>query len=403
MALTLPYRFIPPVLASGAAAALTMLLGAPPEAAIPAAFLAGLNLWLIGKPPIVDSPTIAAEIADPFEIARPLVERLMRTIDDPLLMIERQNVIIANQAAIDLLGGHVVGEDARLAIRHPAVADRLIGRRLATTNDTPVELAGLGAADKHWEVSIHDIDSNRRIVRLADRTSRYQTERMRVDFVANASHELRTPLATLIGFIETLQDGGAAEDAATRDRFLKIMSGEARRMQQLVDDLISLSRIEGTKFAPPGESVALAPLIAEVVTATREDRIETRVDDLITVRGDRAQLSQLLHNLIGNAIKYSRAGTAINVSVDRQGDDWVCIGVSDQGDGIAPEHLPRLTERFYRVDPGRSRAMGGTGLGLAIVKHIVERHRGKLEIRSEPGVGTRVEVVLPIGGGALSS
>ena len=328
----------------------------------------------------------------------------MEAFDEPLLLIERQNVAIANAAARGLLGAHIVGEDARLAIRHPAVADRLIGRRIGDEADAaPVALVGIGEADRHWELFIHAIDGGRRLVRLADRTSSHAAGQMRIDFVANASHELRTPLATLIGFIETLQDANGPHDSETRARFLKIMSGEARRMQRLIDDLISLSRIEGEKFAQPNEAVPLSPLLSEVVAAIRDDRIETHVEGKPVARGDHAQLSQLLHNLIGNAVKYGRPGTPVSVRIAPAAEGMIAISVADHGEGVAPEHLPRLTERFYRVDAGRSRTMGGTGLGLAIVKHIVERHRGKLDIASEVGVGTTVQVMLPAVSETLSS
>lgn len=180
-------------------------------------------------------------------------------------------------------------------------------------------------------------------------------------------------------------------------------------MERLVDDLMSLSRIEAEKFRAPAESVDLAALIDR----TREelaDAHDGRGHDIILeheatsvpVLGDAMQLSQLLHNLIGNAMKYGRPGTPIRVGLTREGD-MLRLVVADQGDGIAPEHLPRLTERFYRVDPGRSRSIGGTGLGLAIVKHIVERHRGRLDIASRPGEGTRVTVTLRAPGSLLAS
>jgi two-component system phosphate regulon sensor histidine kinase PhoR len=246
-------------------------------------------------------------------------------------------------------------------------------------------------------------------VRLRDRTGAYVTERMRVDFVANASHELRTPLATLLGFIETLQDQNAAEDAATRSRFLRIMFDEAKRMQRLVDDLISLSRIEAEKFRAPQTALDLALLVDEVSAAIESGRPDDDRPLLIDadhgvspVAGDRIQLSQLLHNLIGNALKYGRAGTPVRITLGNAPGGMMRLSVADEGDGIPPEHLPRLTERFYRVDPGRSRAMGGTGLGLAIVKHIVERHRGRLDIESEVGRGTTVSVLLPIAAEGLS-
>lgn len=387
------YRLVPATLAAGGAGLLSVLLGSSPEGAIPASILGALLAWVAGTDRRIVVSSAPLQAPPPFEAARPILVRLIADMDEPVLLIERQIVIEANEAAHTLLAGLIVGEDVRLAIRHPAAADRLIGR--AGDGAKTIDLVGIGRADGRWEMAIHELDGAHRLVRLIDRTTRHAAEQMRVDFVANASHELRTPLATLLGFIESLDDGKAAEEPAVRTRFLKIMQAEARRMQRLVDDLISLSRIEGEKFALPDERVPLAPLIDEVAAAIRNDRVEVApVAAGLAVRGDRAQLSQLLHNLIGNAIKYARPETPVRVSATALDGEMVRITVADEGEGIASEHLPRLTERFYRVDPGRSRAMGGTGLGLAIVKHIVERHRGRLDIRSEPGVGTTVSVQL---------
>ena len=227
---------------------------------------------------------------------------------------------------------------------------------------------------------------------------------MRADFVANASHELRTPLATLVGFIETLQ-GPAANDEAARARFLDVMANESGRMTRLIDDLLSLSRIELDKNIRPREIIDLLPLIDNMTTTSAvaldadNRRLDVRIaEGLSHVVADRDQVLQVLHNLVTNAVKYGRTGTPITLTVETakavQGD-VVRIVVADTGDGIAAEHIPRLTERFYRVDTGRSRRLGGTGLGLAIVKHIVERHRGTLEIHSEIGKGTTIAFTLP--------
>ncbi|MGF1549057.1 MAG: sensor histidine kinase [Sphingomonadaceae bacterium] len=225
---------------------------------------------------------------------------------------------------------------------------------------------------------------------------------MRVDFVANASHELRTPLATLLGFLEMLQDRDAAADEKTRTRFIRIMFEEARRIQQLVEDLMSLSRIEAERFSLPRESIEVPPLIEEVVRNCRHLAAEEQNEIVIenraqypVVHGDRSQLQQLFLNLVVNAIKYGRAGEQVTVRIEEAGSEMLQFSVIDRGEGIPAEHIPRLTERFYRVDPGRSRSMGGTGLGLAIAKHIVVRHRGRLEIRSKLGEGTHVAVLLP--------
>jgi two-component system phosphate regulon sensor histidine kinase PhoR len=228
---------------------------------------------------------------------------------------------------------------------------------------------------------------------------------MRVDFVANASHELRTPLATLAGFIETLQ-GPAANDSAARTRFLDVMASEAARMTRLIDDLLSLSRIELDKNIRPRETIGIQSVIEEIraafAVALEADGRDLRIqveETLPRVVADRDQLIQVLQNLLSNALKYGRAGTPITLSV-RQGESphgaVLRFTVEDVGEGIPAEHVPRLTERFYRVDTGRSRRLGGTGLGLAIVKHIVERHRGVLGISSVEGKGTRVEFTIPV-------
>ena len=333
-------------------------------------------------------------------IAVPDLGEVMEAIVEPVLIVTDGRVSHANSAARALLGGHIIGEDVRLAIRHPAAAERL-SNPLAGHSSRPIDLVGLGTMDQRWEMRIGRASGGQRIVHLIDQTGNYAAEKMRVDFVANASHELRTPLASILGYIETLGDEKAGEDAQVRNRFLKIMFDEARRMQRLVEDLISLSRIEAEKYRLPDRAVDLAALIAEVRTEFhdgqdgRGDIIAEIEADVPPVAGDQAQLSQVLHNLIGNAKKYGRAGAPVSVRLWRDQTNMVRISVADQGDGIAPEHIPRLTERFYRVDPGRSRAAGGTGLGLAIVKHIVERHRGRLDIASTLGKGTTVTILLP--------
>jgi len=327
------------------------------------------------------------------------IESTLDAIVEPILLVRDGRVDVANVAARALLGAHVVGEDARTAIRHPAAAEHLV-LPVPSVPAQPIELVGLGTLDQRWEMHVAGVGDGLRVVHLIDRTGSYAAERMRVDFVANASHELRTPLASILGYVETLQDA-AGEDPEVRARFLRIVFDEARRMERLVEDLMSLSRIEAEKFRLPAATVDLAELLEEVQEALANghdprgrDIVLTGRGDVPVVTGDRAQLSQLFHNLIGNAMKYGRAQTPILVDLSSGAGGTICLSVRDQGEGIAPEHLPRLTERFYRVDPGRSRSLGGTGLGLAIVKHIVERHRGRLDIASTPGEGTRVTVTL---------
>jgi two-component system phosphate regulon sensor histidine kinase PhoR len=245
------------------------------------------------------------------------------------------------------------------------------------------------------------------LMTMHDITAIKRSEQMRADFVANASHELRTPLSALTGFIETLR-GPAREDGEARERFLAIMQEQAARMARLIADLLSLSRIELDEHTAPKGSADVGRVLGGVVrtlemkAAGRGMRILVEMEgDLPPVDGDADQLAQVFQNLIDNAINYARPDSEVRVSAGVREKPAgmrgraVAVTVADRGEGIARAHLPRLTERFYRVDPARSRAIGGTGLGLAIVKHIVNRHRGRLVIESEVGTGSRFTVLLP--------
>jgi two-component system phosphate regulon sensor histidine kinase PhoR len=381
--------------------------GAPPAASI-LALLAGVAAYALWPTARRDPPPVAADEAE----AEPLpgIADLLRAVDEPLLLVRDRRVVAANAPARQLLGDHIEGADVRLAIRHPAAAERLAGPIGGEAQQPArVELVGVGEIDRHWAMVVTALPDGSRLVRLSDQSEARAAEQMRVDFVANASHELRTPLATLLGFIETLQDDEAGADKGTRHRFLKIMMDEAIRMRSLVDDLMSLSRIEAERFTVPREPVDLIPLIEEV-RAGLSHLMEARDSTLVVeneaastiVQGDRPQLAQMLANLLSNAVKYGRPESAVRIRIEPAGE-MLRLAVIDRGEGIAPEHLPRLTERFYRVDPSRSRQVGGTGLGLAIVKHIVLRHRGRLDIRSTPGEGTTVSVDLPPSQEPLSS
>jgi two-component system, OmpR family, phosphate regulon sensor histidine kinase PhoR len=344
-------------------------------------------------------------------------QAVLAALPDPLILLdERRRIIRANTAATELLGIRLVDRDLAVALRHPAVlaAGEAVlrgdgGRIVEFDITTPVE--------RHLSARLaplrpHTVEGAALVLTLHDLTAVKRSERLRADFVANASHELRTPLASLIGFIETLR-GPAREDVAARQHFLSIMAEQSQRMKRLVDDLLSLSRIEMNEHRPPTERVDLARLVPTVVdlldqrAAARQ--MEIRLDlpaDLPPVLGDPDELAQVFQNLLDNAIKYSRPGTPIELGARpspkvlpgaRPGEraGAVAVMVRDHGEGIAREHLPRLTERFYRVDAARSRELGGTGLGLAIVKHIVNHHRGALEIDSEPGEGTVFTIYLP--------
>lgn len=337
-----------------------------------------------------------------LDSARASLRGLLDALPEPSLIVTNGRIEISNRAAREILGEWIDGQDVRLAIRHPAAVERLLGANGGTDE---VELAGIGSAERRWTMSVRPLDDGGKFVRLTDRSEFYAAEQMRVDFVANASHELRTPLATLVGYAETLREQGGDIDPRTRERFTGIIHDEARRMQRLVEDLISLSRIEAERFSPLPEAIELLPLIEEAIAncrnaaAVRACRVRLEMPhQLPAIAGDRSLLLQLLDNLISNSIRYGRAGGEIVLRAVGE-PNMVRLTVSDQGEGIAPEHIPRLTERFYRVDPSRSRSQGGTGLGLAIVKYIVERHRGRLSIESRLGHGTTVQVSLPLADG----
>ncbi len=330
---------------------------------------------------------------------------ILEVIEEPALIVGAERTIAANRAARGLLGEAIVGRDLRLVIRHPLALDTIVAGI-----EADIEIVGIGSADRAWQLRTRPLADGTTLVRFADRSAVLATERMRTDFVANASHELRTPLASIIGYAETLAEDGPIDDAL-RSRFGETIRGEARRMLRIVEDLMSLSRIEADRFNPPEDEVdlhELAQMAIEHAAPLLEQRrctITPSIEhDTPAVRGDFGQLLQLADNLIGNALRYGCTAQHcdIEVIVRRYGARALLI-VRDRGEGIAAIHIPRLTERFYRVDAARSRDSGGTGLGLAIVKHIVERHRGTIEIRSIPGAGTEVMVSLPLAPAFLES
>ena len=359
----------------------------------------------------------AERLSRSLEARAAQIERLLRAeqviiqrLPDPLIVLgpDRQ-VQRANAAALAAFGAEIAA-----VLRHPglrAAIDRAQsqGENQAAELSLPVPVA----REVYATVMALDpalSDGGRVVAVLSDRTRERAVERMRADFVANASHELRTPLASLIGFIETLR-GPAADDSPAQIRFLAIMAEQADRMNRLIDDLLSLSRVELTEHQPPAAWVDFESLVHSL-SASFEPQIAARQIRLIVevqpglprVLGDDDQLGQVLQNLLDNAVKYGRQGGVVRVTALRAppGGRWpsrpgVTLAVSDDGQGIARAHIPRLTERFYRADKGRSRAVGGTGLGLAIVKHIVNRHRGQMLIESTEGVGTTVTIWLPEG------
>ncbi|MGE5562631.1 MAG: ATP-binding protein [Bacillota bacterium] len=324
---------------------------------------------------------------------------LLEALSEAGLIALDGRIIASNAAARALLGEGIDGNPLDRVIAHPAAIEAL--DRLGSDEADEVELAGLGGSRRHWLMRSAPLAGGAHLIRFVDRSEARAAEQMRVDFVANASHELRTPLSTLIGYTETLREQSGEIDADTRERFLAVVHDEARRMQRIVEDLISLSRIEAEKFNAPTEAIGLPPLIEHSLANVRraaEERGSRLVceieDDLPEIAGDRGEILQLLDNLVTNALRYGEPGTPVTVSAHKEGP-MVRLSVRDEGEGIAPEHIARVTERFYRVDTSRSRSLGGTGLGLSIVKHIVERHRGRLNIESRLGRGTAVHVLLP--------
>ena len=348
-----------------------------------------------------------------------LVDRLLRAeasiverLPDPLLVLGLDRSVRRANAAARVAFGDGIGA----VLRHPDLR-AAIDRAIANGPDAAAQLADLRLpvpVPRDVQAMVVALDSPLSggggvLAVLSDRTRERAVERMRADFVANASHELRTPLASLIGFIATLR-GPAADDPPAQARFLDIMAEQAERMNRLIDDLLSLSRIEITEHQTPAEHVDMQGVIERVLAgfqiniAARDVTVQMQApDDLPHVLGDTDQLEQVAGNLLDNALKYGRQGGTIRVSLGlpAQGGKYpqragLVLSVEDDGPGIPRKDLPRLTERFYRVDASRSRAVGGTGLGLAIVKHIVNRHRGVLLIDSEAGRGTVFSVWLPV-------
>ena len=355
----------------------------------------------------------------------PLIEQLIGGLPGPAIVLDREARVIAfNEAATAIAPALRRGEPALIALRMPELVDaiRRAGKRREpqrvefferVPHDrwfeafvTPVRLAAGG--DGHADIllmTFNDLSPLRRV------------EEMRADFVANASHELRTPLAALLGFVETLQ-GPAKDDPVAREKFLAIMRSQATRMARLIDDLLSLSRIELNAHLKPNTPVELAPIVRQVVdglqTLARDRGVEIKVAapaEPLIVLGDRDELVRALENLVENALKYGAAGKRVDITLTRAqtraqtraGTPEARVAVRDFGPGIAPEHLPRLTERFYRVDVADSRAQGGTGLGLALVKHVLNRHGGRLSIESTLGAGASFMMQLPLHTGDLAA
>jgi two-component system phosphate regulon sensor histidine kinase PhoR len=365
-------------------------------------------------------------------------ETLLDSLPDPIILLDAErHVLFSNAAVRQQFGASGVGADLAGLVRDPRVLEGTT-EVLAGGEGREVSLEIVDPAERHYAVRIEPLHhpppavtaagaasapsagaaAGACVIAMIDLTAMKRIDAMRSDFIANASHELRTPLTSLIGFIETLR-GPARDDAKAREQFLDVMHQQAQRMARLVRDLLSLSMIEMSEHTPPSGEVDLGILLQsladglQVQARARGITVEMAIaDGLPRVVGEADQLTQLFQNLIDNAIKYGAAGKPVMVQARAAtmptgpgaaaagvagGEPAVCVSVADRGEGIAKEHLPRLTERFYRVDAARSRAVGGTGLGLAIVKHITNRHRGLIRIESELGQGTTVTIYLPVG------
>jgi two-component system phosphate regulon sensor histidine kinase PhoR len=386
--------------------------GAPPEVARPPAERLLSAVTLLRKAWRASEAELNGRLAS--------VEITLDSLPDPLLLLDRRHRIVrANRSARALFGRTLDGHELSTVLRDPGVLEALeqaLGGGPAQTLEFPIPRPTARTFGAMIEpLPNRTAEGAEVMLALHDLTAIKRAEQLRADFVANASHELRTPLAAVLGFVETLR-GPARDDREAHDQFLGIMHEQATRMSRLVADLLSLSRIELSEHTPPSDKVDLAQLLEQIRTGLALQAGQRGMTvavilppDLPPVLGHADELSQVFHNLIDNALKYGRDGTAVEVSAagveriptatgPRSDHGAVRVAVRDHGDGIAREHLPRLTERFYRVDTARSRKMGGTGLGLAIVKHIINRHRGSLTIDSTVGEGTTVTVYLPSAG-----
>ncbi len=334
---------------------------------------------------------------------------LVEAIPIPSLLVDRTGRIsAANKGARAIFGESIEGRHYITVLRQPTLLDAVERAINSKTKTFAQYLTTEARRDITLQATCTSLSDGQVFIGFEDRTIMEEAFQMRRDFVANVSHELRTPLTALMGFIETL-NGAARDDAAARERFLSIMEREAGRMNRLVGDLLSLSRVEAEERMRPVDPVDFASVVKAVLhtlgplAESETITLATTIDETCPkIPGDADQLNQVVSNLVENAIKYSRDGSTVRVSLTSEKrhpvlrQDALVLTVSDEGEGIDPVHIPRLTERFYRIDTHRSREMGGTGLGLAIVKHIVNRHRGRLRIESEIGKGSKFSVILPI-------
>lgn len=334
---------------------------------------------------------------------------LIAALPDPVIVLDKTKIVQhANQAAQDLFGRALIGRNIVQCLRQPHVVEAVEHVFKSRTNWVG-DVMFPAPVQRHLTLHVGLMgEGDGVVITVRDTTVMKRTEEMRTDFVANVSHELRSPLSAILGFVETLQ-GPAQDDKEARDRFLNIMVQEANRMARLIDDLLSLSRVEIQEHVAPSELIDVNLIlknIIDILSIKAEKKNVTLVlrcsGEAMAIPADGDQMTQVFQNLIDNAIKYGKEGGEVIIDcrkvsqMPNRNIPGIAISVTDQGDGIEPQHIPRLTERFYRVDKARSRSMGGTGLGLAIAKHIIARHRGRLNIESKPGSGSTFTVSLPI-------
>ena len=361
--------------------------------------------WLNGTRASADAALSGAEGAGEQQ----LLDEMIASLPDAAIVLDRDTRVIAFNAAARVIAPALArGAAASLALRVPEVVEAV--RDVAANRESrSVEFSQRVPIDRWFAAHVRPLGSapsGMILLVFHDLTPVHRAEIMRADFIANASHELRTPLASLSGFIDTLL-GSARDDTEARARFLAIMKTQANRMARLIDDLLSLSRVELTEHMHPETPVDLLPIVRQVVdglqTLAQDRNVEIKIAHPtapVMVAGDRDELTRVFENLAENALKYGANGKRVDIgfteTVSPDGAAEVLVAVRDYGPGIAAEHIPRLTERFYRIDVTQSRAEGGTGLGLALVKHILNRHRGKLSIESEAGTGATFTVRLPL-------
>lgn len=318
-----------------------------------------------------------------------------------------ERIEVANELALAMFGDQMIGQPYVTALRQPKLLGQIDNSLRSTGRNIGSYTATIGLNSVVYDVHIAPVDAGL-LLTFIDTTDAIELDSFRRDFVANVSHELRTPLASILGFVETLR-GHAKNDPDARDRFLEIIERETRRMSSLVDDLLSLSRVEEDERKKPTTRVEIHALIARsiqelrpVVTAANSTISLTGKSDNAKVLADADQMHQVVSNLVENALRYGDPSSKVSVKISEPIYDQrlraqaLHISISNTGKGIAAHHIPRLTERFYRVDSHRSREVGGTGLGLAIVKHIVQRHRGRLYIESTLGKGSTFTIILPV-------